>query len=549
MIVDYRIAASIINCFYNRLTNDNEDDLHMARKIKELLNTPNMLQKLIQQKNLTRMTKFTDLEASQDIGFPRLTERDIELNITLGDYQIDQARGYIREHFDQNGDMKLSVAKEEPKTSTCVVCCRFHSRHRNQITYKVYVQLDSAQLGHNSISGWFCDCSAGARTVGCCSHIAAVIVYFCLDKFSPTPKYLKLSSAIKDTRSTREPSTQSSIKRDLSFYSQNQNTSQQKKNSINSLEPSQFSVPSSSTFPQLPTPSPSCFTLQSPTPTPSFQTRSKKSAVVELFKKNVPEWGGKCVLPQFHANHTVYKRVELSNTCSIDYLLLAVWLSKVLNPRILTLISQFETNFQSLTSSLFLTIDYADCSKWDEAKSIWMVDVVKKAPNDRRIIDCFGSEYLMFGEHVRCMQKSNLVCINGACPYANQSQDFRLEYFIERDLNSNICCSLLNNKCRNCDQTLEIRFEYNPPWILVESSVNSAVNFTELPLELDINGRKFKLLCSTIESKSTKAHFEAIFTLENRFFLVDDLKKGDERAVEYLPLNSITSFSFYMCFE
>ena len=167
MIVDYRIVASIINCFYSRLANDDEDDLYVARKMKELLNTQNKLQKLIQQKNLIRMTKFTELEASQDIGFPRLTERDIEMKITFGDYQIDQARGYIREHFDQNGDVKRSMAKEESLTPICVVCCRFHSRHRSQTIYKVFVQLDFSQQGYKSISGWFCDCKAGARTFGC----------------------------------------------------------------------------------------------------------------------------------------------------------------------------------------------------------------------------------------------------------------------------------------------------------------------------------------------------------------------------------------------
>ena len=94
---------------------------------------------------------------------------------------------------------------------------------------------------------------------------------------------------------------------------------------------------------------------------------------------------------------------------------------------------------------------------------------------------------------------------------------------------------------------LETCFEYNPPWILVKSSLHSAINFTELPMDPDIDGRKFKLLCSTIASNSTKAHLEAIFTLENRVFLVNDMKESHQRAVEYLSPNSITSFSFYMC--
>jgi len=148
----------------------------------------------------------------------------------------------------------------------------------------------------------------------------------------------------------------------------------------------------------------------------------------------------------------------------------------------------------------------------------------------------------VFGQHVKYMQESSLFCRNNDCRLNNNAQNWRLDYYIERDSNNNVCCRFQNDKCFSCGENLEIRFIHNPPWILVESEMQSDIVFTELPTEIEIGGRKFTLLCSTISSQTTNAHFQAIFALEKKFFLVDDLKQS---AVEHVPPKSKTSYSFY----
>lgn len=51
---------------------------------------------------------------------------------------------------------------------------RFASRHSNARKYVATVQFDDDDE-EEPIKGWFCTCSAGARIIGCCAHITALI--------------------------------------------------------------------------------------------------------------------------------------------------------------------------------------------------------------------------------------------------------------------------------------------------------------------------------------------------------------------------------------
>jgi hypothetical protein len=503
------------------MANDSEDDIEVARRMKELSSTPNKLQMLIQQNDLFKMSKFARIDKPTDLGFPSLTEKEIKDKITLGSYQIEQARGYIQEHASNKGDIELLLAIERIQPSISIVCCRFHSRHKSQTSYKSFLQLDSTKSGHESVAGWYCDCKSGSRTVGCCSHIASILVFCCLDKFIVKPKHFDFTVAVKDTRSASKHNTQNSLKRDLSFYSQSQVISQPKKGtpeSIESIEQSEFSVAAS-----------------------SYRTRSQRSHLLDQFTLRVPKWGGRCVLNESHSSYQDYKNVRLSNTCSVDYLLLAVWLSKEINPEIPYLITQYKS-FPILSSSLLKVIDFIENMKWNEAKSSWLVDIAKINP-EKKTINCFGAEARVFGKHVDVMQEFVFVCGTTDCILFNRAIDNARNFFIKRDSNNNVFFPYLNMQCTECNQTQNIRFVHNPPWILVESDVYSGISFTELPKKLFLGGLDFKLLCCTISSNMTPAHFEAIFELENKIYFLDDLAAS---AVEYLPPKTNTSCSLYI---
>ena len=53
------------------------------------------------------------------------------------------------------------------------------SRHTSSKTYNLWIQYEPEE----KISGWYCQCKTGARTIGCCAHIAAVIWFLSFERF------------------------------------------------------------------------------------------------------------------------------------------------------------------------------------------------------------------------------------------------------------------------------------------------------------------------------------------------------------------------------
>ena len=93
-----------------------------------------------------------------------------------GNYQIKQAKGYIFEH------LKPSILDEEEFEFIVELCAthkdlvrvRLASRHSSSKMYVATVQFTDDDV-EEPIQGWFCTCSAGARVLGCCAHITALI--------------------------------------------------------------------------------------------------------------------------------------------------------------------------------------------------------------------------------------------------------------------------------------------------------------------------------------------------------------------------------------
>ena len=99
VLQDYRIAASILNCFYQRLTCENKSDVMIAKTMKSRLMVPNTLERLVRRHNLTNMTGFVDLHDKILKEFPRFSLDELKNEITLEEYQVDQCHGYLREHL------------------------------------------------------------------------------------------------------------------------------------------------------------------------------------------------------------------------------------------------------------------------------------------------------------------------------------------------------------------------------------------------------------------------------------------------------------------
>jgi len=92
----------------------------------------------------------------------------------LGVYQLKRARSYAEEHSGTtqltDSDVNFPIEECIKRGNEEIIRLRFRSAHRSSGVYNTYVQFDSKQ-----VLAWYCTCAAGARTVGCCSHVATAI--------------------------------------------------------------------------------------------------------------------------------------------------------------------------------------------------------------------------------------------------------------------------------------------------------------------------------------------------------------------------------------
>ena len=102
-------------------------------------------------------------------NFSDLTEDELR-DLTKGIYQLKQVQSYTDEHFDENGSYEIMAHKEEDG----VLKTQISSRH---ISNKAYNLWDECTQGLNPITGWYCGCRSGARSVGCCAYVASVLWY------------------------------------------------------------------------------------------------------------------------------------------------------------------------------------------------------------------------------------------------------------------------------------------------------------------------------------------------------------------------------------
>ncbi len=85
------------------------------------------------------------------------------------------AKSYIVEH------LRPSDINEEQMEFTVELCrehedlirARFQSRHSNRKRHVATIQFN--EKDEQPIQGWYCTCASGAREVGMCSHVTALL--------------------------------------------------------------------------------------------------------------------------------------------------------------------------------------------------------------------------------------------------------------------------------------------------------------------------------------------------------------------------------------
>lgn len=119
-----------------------------------------------------RKQPFQRLLASEVQDFPELSEEELIILFT-GTYQLSQAISYLAELMGKDNNFHVLYVKNEPN----IFKVQVQSRHINSKTYRCYIDYNPNGKSHEDIRHYCCNCANGNRTVGCCSHVAAIIYY------------------------------------------------------------------------------------------------------------------------------------------------------------------------------------------------------------------------------------------------------------------------------------------------------------------------------------------------------------------------------------
>lgn len=134
--------------------------------LKWILNQVNHLKTYVDENGLQRKTAVWKSASEVDLdSYPRPDNEELR-NLTCGTYQLKLSSSYMQEHLDGESDI---YSHEEDNT---LLRANIQSRHISSKKYQLWIDYSES-----TVESWYCTCTAGARVVGMCSHIAAVIWY------------------------------------------------------------------------------------------------------------------------------------------------------------------------------------------------------------------------------------------------------------------------------------------------------------------------------------------------------------------------------------
>ncbi len=96
-----------------------------------------------------------------------------------GVYQLKRSRSYAEEKASTTEltgtvDYTLYRCKEFPN----LIKVPTQSAHVNRKIYQPIVRFDTEE-----ILDWWCDCNAGSRFIGCCSHVASAVWFLSFERW------------------------------------------------------------------------------------------------------------------------------------------------------------------------------------------------------------------------------------------------------------------------------------------------------------------------------------------------------------------------------
>lgn len=187
----YKICGAIINKYHDPVLMRGAD-IAQAEMLLQRSREDNTLKLIVDNENLLRRHgRFVNLENNHVPDFPRLTLEYLR-DLTVGTYQLKLAPSYIQDttQREQNNDLQIDMANQLANT----IRLRIWSRFQNRVKHQIWIEY------HQEITGYYCTCKSGARTVGTCAHVASVLWFLGYSRYENNVKYpsVKLLEQIAD---------------------------------------------------------------------------------------------------------------------------------------------------------------------------------------------------------------------------------------------------------------------------------------------------------------------------------------------------------------
>lgn len=254
------------------------------------------------------------------------------------------------------------------------------------------------------------------------------------------------------------------------------------------------------------------------------------------FEAHIPKWGASI-------DYNGLKNVNVTNTCTIDYMLFALWVLHRQVPNFINTLPQLE-----ITVTIKKIIENIQEQKWNLARQLWIVDIMKyKEKPIRNTISMFGSESEMFLKYIGIYQKHNLkqICTLN-CEYTNKIINKDNYYIFFEQKNGKLQLhSYSYKKCKKCKKQILLEYEFvNNPNMLLIQTASSNVKISEIPQIIRINDNNFRVMCVTLHKDN---HFIGVFELNGKRYVVDDLVQGvyELPSLETLPAKRTNNFYRY----
>ncbi|CAF1093077.1 unnamed protein product [Brachionus calyciflorus] len=237
---------------------------------------------------------------------------------------------------------------------------------------------------------------------------------------------------------------------------------------------------------------------------------------LENFRLHIPNWAG---LIQYRD----LRNVTLTNTCTIDNFLFALWHLSKIKPD-----SFEETEPTQEIVGLKEIVKLIDIHKWNLAKEKWVNNFLKLSESPiNKTISLFGSEKNFFLNPLKKIQRHELIqlckveCIQNANLIIRDDSE---EIFLKKIKKQIVVHSCYTDRCTQCRKKSSsfIRFYKKTRFIFFQSA-DPNIFIKDLPDQLTIDNEDFKFLCSTVY---TSRHFISIFKINEIFYKVDDLDKS-----------------------